>query len=429
MFPKIFFALALVPGLTFQVSGQALVAPPIGVAGTTAQGDVQEPSDNAPCGAGVDIAQTLAASTPIVAAADGSFTATVTNFNSGADGSRQVTAAVDPTATGQTFQAATVTTNGDAAPNNVGSQQITVQLPTGTTCTGGANGNQCLVSFKTSAGFGNCVLIQQDGAATGGGAPASTATGNVPAGGASTDGLGPRAPPPNDAPLAPPINSPVPVPPPNAVPVPPRDNAAGASADSLGPRAPPPNGEPPAPPRNSPVPPPPNGGPAALSRNNAAGASANGLGPRAPPPNGASPAPPNNSPVPPPPPNGAAPAPPLNNAAGGRAGINRNNKRAMDVRALRSRAPQQAPPSRNGAAPPPPPNGTPAPPPNNAGPAPAGNGAAPAPPRNNAPGAGAGAGAGGRAGGNRNNKRAIDIRAVGTRAAHALRRAELNELA
>lgn len=81
MFPKIFFALALVPGLTFQVSGQALVAPPIGVAGTTAQGDVQEPSDNAPCGAGVDIAQTLAASTPIVAAADGSFTATVTNFN------------------------------------------------------------------------------------------------------------------------------------------------------------------------------------------------------------------------------------------------------------------------------------------------------------------------------------------------------------
>ncbi|CAL1699684.1 unnamed protein product [Somion occarium] len=166
MFSKLFFALTLVLGLTLQVSAHALVAPPIGVTDTPVRKDVKRPSNRSPCGAGVNVAKTLASSTPIVAAADGTFTTTVTNFNAGTDGSRQVTAAVDTTAIGKTFAAAaTVTQNGDPAPKDVGSEQITVQMPAGTTCTGGATGDQCLVSFKTSGGFGNCVLVQQSAGA------------------------------------------------------------------------------------------------------------------------------------------------------------------------------------------------------------------------------------------------------------------------
>jgi hypothetical protein len=42
---------------------------------------------------------------------------------SGVDGSRQiVTALIDPTGTGNNFQAASVSTNGDNNPTNVGSQ-------------------------------------------------------------------------------------------------------------------------------------------------------------------------------------------------------------------------------------------------------------------------------------------------------------------
>lgn len=64
------------------------------------------------CG-NVNVAQTLAAATPITAAADGTFSTTITNFNAGQDGSRQVTAQIDPTGTGKSFVAGTVTQNGD----------------------------------------------------------------------------------------------------------------------------------------------------------------------------------------------------------------------------------------------------------------------------------------------------------------------------
>ncbi|CAL1699683.1 unnamed protein product [Somion occarium] len=179
MFSKLFFALTLVLGLTLQVSAHALVAPPIGVTDTPVRKDVKRPSNRSPCGAGVNVAKTLASSTPIVAAADGTFTTTVTNFNAGTDGSRQVTAAVDTTAIGKTFAAAaTVTQNGDPAPKDVGSEQITVQMPAGTTCTGGATGDQCLVSFKTSGGFGNCVLVQQSAGAAAASNDTTAAAGN-----------------------------------------------------------------------------------------------------------------------------------------------------------------------------------------------------------------------------------------------------------
>ncbi|KAJ3534457.1 hypothetical protein NMY22_g6916 [Coprinellus aureogranulatus] len=104
---------------------------------------------------------------PLTAAADGSFTVTAISFNGGVDGSRQMTAQVSANGQGTNFVAATVTKNGDRAPNGSGNQQITAKLPANTKCTGGSSGNKCLVQFKSAAGFGNCVVVQQGGAAAG----------------------------------------------------------------------------------------------------------------------------------------------------------------------------------------------------------------------------------------------------------------------
>lgn len=176
MFSKFFVVVPFVLGLTLQASAHAIISPALGVTGTPVRNDVQRPSKQAPCGT-VDIAQTINTTTPIVAAADGSFATNITNFNAGQDGSRQVTAEVDATGTGSSFVAATVTKNGDLAPTDVGSQQIAVQLPPGTTCSGGAGSDLCLVSFTTAGGFGNCVVVQQGAAAVNGTAAAnSTAT-------------------------------------------------------------------------------------------------------------------------------------------------------------------------------------------------------------------------------------------------------------
>jgi len=46
-------------------------------------------------------------------------------------------------------------------PTNLASQKLTVQLPIGTKCTGGAGKNICVASFITTAGFGNCVAVSQ----------------------------------------------------------------------------------------------------------------------------------------------------------------------------------------------------------------------------------------------------------------------------
>jgi len=163
-FYKVALAVALVFGLSLQVQAHALINNALGVKGTPQRSDVQRPSTAAPCGT-VDIAQTLGTSTPVVASAAGLFSTTVVDFNAGADGSRSVTAQVDATGTGTKFVAATVKTNGNPAPTTVGSDNISVQLPAGTKCTGGANKNLCLVAFKTTAGFGNCVAVQQGAAA------------------------------------------------------------------------------------------------------------------------------------------------------------------------------------------------------------------------------------------------------------------------
>jgi hypothetical protein len=65
------------------------------------------------------------------------------------------------------------------APSSIGSQNLTVQLPSGTKCQGGPSGNLCLVSFKTAGGFGNCVVVQQGpGTSSQSVAPTSTSTPN-----------------------------------------------------------------------------------------------------------------------------------------------------------------------------------------------------------------------------------------------------------
>jgi len=174
-----FFSSVVVSGVVLamstQVYGHAAVANPIGVTGTLVRADALRPNAQEPCGAVTGtIASLLDKSVPVVANGN-TFSTTITDFNAGQDGSRQVTAAVDATGVGKTFTAATVTKNGDLAPTAAGSQQLTVELPAGTTCTGGTDKNLCLVQFITAGGFGNCIAVQQGGAAAASGASAAPA--------------------------------------------------------------------------------------------------------------------------------------------------------------------------------------------------------------------------------------------------------------
>ncbi|EIW58865.1 uncharacterized protein TRAVEDRAFT_85634, partial [Trametes versicolor FP-101664 SS1] len=165
---------ALCLGFALQAHAHAAIAPALGVKGTPVRNDAQRPQKNSECG-NIDIAKNFDSSTAIQAAANGSFVATITNFNGGIDGSRQVTALVDPTGTGKSFVSADVLQNGDKNPNDNGSQQLVVQLPAGSTCAGGASKDKCLVSFTTAGGFGNCVVVQQAAVAGGKGDSQSTA--------------------------------------------------------------------------------------------------------------------------------------------------------------------------------------------------------------------------------------------------------------
>jgi len=163
LFSRIPIAIALFFGLALQVQAHAVINPALGVKGQPTRNNVQRPSTAKPCGT-VNIQQTLGTTTPVTANAQGLFSTTITNFNAGVDGSRQVTASVDPTGTGKSFVAATVTKNGVLAPTNVGSDNLSVQLPAGTKCTGGTGKNVCLVAFKTAGNFGNCIAVQQGAA-------------------------------------------------------------------------------------------------------------------------------------------------------------------------------------------------------------------------------------------------------------------------
>jgi len=161
MLSKSFTAPIFLLVLTSSVNAQAVVAPALGVKGTPVLGDVQRPSADHPCG-NVNIAQTLDTSTPVAADANGTFLASIDSFDVGPDGSRFVQVMqVDASGAGENFVPAGMVVNGNPAPRNDATQQLFVQLPAGTQCTGGASKNLCLASFTTTAGFGNCVVVSQ----------------------------------------------------------------------------------------------------------------------------------------------------------------------------------------------------------------------------------------------------------------------------
>jgi len=156
-------AFALV--LSLQVHAHAGITPALGVVGNFTRSDVQRPSNGSECGS-INIANNINNSTTVPAAPNGSFIVDITNFNGGDDGSTFVTLLVDPSGTGESFVPGNVTVNGLSDPNTTYTQEIVATLPVGTLCVGGASGNLCLASFTTTAGFGNCVVVQQLSATT-----------------------------------------------------------------------------------------------------------------------------------------------------------------------------------------------------------------------------------------------------------------------
>ncbi|KAF7377863.1 hypothetical protein MSAN_00209900 [Mycena sanguinolenta] len=160
---SIFLALAA------QTSGHAMPSIALGVKGTPQRSDVQRPSTASPCGT-VAIASNLDTSTAIPAAADGTVTMNVQNFNAGADGSTSVSVQVDETGVGNKFIAGTVKTNGNPNPTKVETDKVVFSLPAGTKCSGGEGQES---SVKTTAGFGACTVVSQQAAAQ---PPAAKAT-------------------------------------------------------------------------------------------------------------------------------------------------------------------------------------------------------------------------------------------------------------
>ncbi|KAF8524636.1 hypothetical protein BU17DRAFT_24800, partial [Hysterangium stoloniferum] len=153
------YAFLVVCGLVLQGYAHSGVFPALGVNGTLSRSDVQRPSTKKPCGK-IPLTD-IDTSTAVPADDQGSVDLTATNFNLKADGSLSFSAEVNSDGTGKTFTAANVTKNGDAAPTTLGSQPLVVQLPAGTKCTGGKAQNLCVLSLKTTSGFGNCVVVSQ----------------------------------------------------------------------------------------------------------------------------------------------------------------------------------------------------------------------------------------------------------------------------
>jgi len=180
MFSKVFAIVSVVLAVSSQVHGHGGVQPFLGVNGTLVKSDISKLVASSPCGQ-VDIASGVASATPVQAAADGTFTATGVTFDTGSDGSESVSANVDPTAQGTSFTTpVTITTNGDPAPATTSvTSPIVAALPAGTTCTGGATGNVCLVQFVTTAGFANCVAVAQGAAGASNATAAATTASNA----------------------------------------------------------------------------------------------------------------------------------------------------------------------------------------------------------------------------------------------------------
>lgn len=193
MFSSTFVTSLLALGALTSVSGHGLLTAVTGANGVTAPGfgnDASVPRDTGsartaegdtpvfkktagPCGAtknagnldiATEMAKAMAATGGQVpsAAADGTISMVYHQVNG--DGAGPLTMEVDTTGTGNSFVAMTPVQN---APGRRGRSttratdlQISGKLPAGTTCTGGPNGNACLVRVQNPVGpFGGCSVV------------------------------------------------------------------------------------------------------------------------------------------------------------------------------------------------------------------------------------------------------------------------------
>lgn len=178
-----------------QVQAHCIFTPALGVSGTPVRNDVQRPSAANPCGT-VSLAD-IDTSTAAVAT-NGLFNVLATNFNGGVDGATALkSATVDTTGTGKSFPGTvTIVKNGNPNPAGVAPATLQLQLPAGTTCTGGTTKNKCLVAVVSDGGFGNCLAVTNSGATgatpaaatTGGTNTTTTSTGTGATGGGTTTG-------------------------------------------------------------------------------------------------------------------------------------------------------------------------------------------------------------------------------------------------
>lgn len=82
MLSKIWASCVLVSALCLEVTAHAIVSPALGVKGTPARSDAQQPSKASPCGPDVnDIASAIDSATAVPADATGSFSVNATSFN------------------------------------------------------------------------------------------------------------------------------------------------------------------------------------------------------------------------------------------------------------------------------------------------------------------------------------------------------------
>ncbi len=81
MLSKSFTASILLLALTSSANAQdgSVISPALGISGTPGSGDIQKPSDGAPCG-DTSIPQNIDGSTPVVAGTNGQFIVSAINF-------------------------------------------------------------------------------------------------------------------------------------------------------------------------------------------------------------------------------------------------------------------------------------------------------------------------------------------------------------
>ncbi|KAF7321748.1 hypothetical protein MKEN_00696500 [Mycena kentingensis (nom. inval.)] len=186
---KYFTTASILLALVAHVSAHAMVNPALGVKGAPQRGDTQRPNNNNPCG-NVNIALKLDSSKATPVRADGTVKVQMINFNGGKDGSRQVAVQVSANGSGKNLKNAVVKKNGNPNPSGTGSDDIVFALAAGTKCTGGKSGNLCLVSLKTTSGFGGCTVVSQGSPAPGSAPVKNNGQGQNQQNGLNQNGLG-----------------------------------------------------------------------------------------------------------------------------------------------------------------------------------------------------------------------------------------------